>query len=187
MSDRQRTISREVSLTGPGMFSGEQSTLTISPADADSGITFVREEGDHIARIPALVQNVLKRPRRTCLRNGTLHVETIEHCMAALSGTGITNAVVRITGAGGEAPGYDGSSEQIVRAIESAGLVEQDLPIHSLIIKKPVQVSQGEATLAALPGPTDHLEVIYDFEAPPPIGRQVFSFHLGSDDFVKQI
>ena len=118
MSDRQRTISREVSLSGPGMFSGEQSTLTIGPADADTGITFVREQGDHIARIPALVQNVLKRPRRTCLRNGTLHVETVEHCMAALSGLRINNAVVRISGGViGEVPGVDGSSQPFVQAL----------------------------------------------------------------------
>jgi UDP-3-O-[3-hydroxymyristoyl] N-acetylglucosamine deacetylase/3-hydroxyacyl-[acyl-carrier-protein] dehydratase len=188
MSDRQRTISREVSLTGPGMFSGEQSTLTIGPADADSGITFVREQGDHIARIPALVQNVLKRPRRTCLRNGTLHVETVEHCMAALSGLRINNAVVRISGGViGEVPGVDGSSQPFVQALEQAGVVEQDAELRPLIITKPLQVSHGDATLAALPGPTDHLEIIYDFEAPAPIGRQVFAFHLGDDDFISQV
>src|SRR5687768_3559602 len=188
MSDRQRTISREVSLTGPGMFSGEQSTLTISPADADSGITFVREQGDHIARIPALVANVLKRPRRTCLRNGTLHVETVEHCMAALAGTAIHNAIVRITGGTiGELPSGDGSSQPFVQAIEEAGVVEQDAPLSPIIIRKPVQVGLGDATLAAMPGPDDRLEIIYDFEAPPPIGRQVFGFHLGADDFVNQI
>src|SRR5687768_10871060 len=188
MSDRQRTISREVSLTGLGMFSGEQSTLTIGPADADSGITFVREQGDHTARIPALVQNVLKRPRRTCLRNGTLHVETVEHCMAALSGLKINNALVRITGGViGEVPGVDGSSQPFVQAIEQAGIAEQDAELKPLIITRPIQVSHGDATLAALPGPTDHLEIIYDFEAPAPIGRQVFAFHLGDDDFVTQV
>ena len=48
---------------------------------------------------------MLKRPRRTCLRNGTLLVETVEHCMAALSGMGIDNAVVRVEGgSSGEVP-----------------------------------------------------------------------------------
>jgi UDP-3-O-[3-hydroxymyristoyl] N-acetylglucosamine deacetylase/3-hydroxyacyl-[acyl-carrier-protein] dehydratase len=188
MSDRQRTISREVSLTGLGLFSGEQSTLTIAPADPDTGITFVREQGDHTARIPALVQNVLKRPRRTCLRNGTLHVETVEHCMAALSGLNINNAVVRISGGViGEVPGVDGSSQPFVQALEQAGIAEQDAELKPLVITRPIQVSHGDATLAALPGPTDHLEIIYDFEAPAPIGRQVFVFHLGGDDFISQV
>ena len=188
MSDRQRTISREVSLTGLGLFSGEQATLTIGPAEPDTGITFVREQGDHTARIPALVQNVLKRPRRTCLRNGTLHVETVEHCMAALSGLNINNAVVRISGGViGEVPGVDGSSQPFVQAIEQVGVVEQDAQLSPIVITKPIQVSHGDATLAALPGPTDHLEIIYDFEAPAPVGRQVFAFHLGGDDFITQV
>src|SRR4029078_6869458 len=97
-SNRQKTISREVSLAGPGLFSGETATLTFAPAEAGSGITFVREQDGKIATIPALVENVLKRPRRRCLRNGTLFVETIEHCMAALSGLGIDNALVRVSG-----------------------------------------------------------------------------------------
>ena len=192
MSDRQHTISRDVSLEGPGLFSGDPATLTLSPAAPNSGITFVREHGEHIARIPALVQNVIKRPRRTCLRNGTLRVETVEHCMAALSGMGIDNATVRIAGGAiGELPGGDGSSKPFVDALQDAGLTEQDAALDPLIITKPVQVKSGDATLAALPGPTDRLEIIYEFEAGPPVGRQVYSFRLGGegaeDDFINQL
>jgi len=188
MSDRQKTISREVKLAGPGLFSGEQATLTIGPSAPGSGITFIREQGDHEARIPALVENVLKRPRRTCLRNGTLHVETVEHCMAALAGLGINNATVRIAGGvSGEVPGIDGSSQPFVQAIDEVGLTEQEAAVVPLVINRPVQVANGERTLAALPGPTDHLEIIYDFEAAPPVGRQIFSFHLGLEDFAKQV
>jgi UDP-3-O-[3-hydroxymyristoyl] N-acetylglucosamine deacetylase/3-hydroxyacyl-[acyl-carrier-protein] dehydratase len=122
------------------------------------------------------------------LRNGTLFVETVEHCLAALSGMGIDNAVVRLTGGrAGEIPGGDGSSMSFVEAIQEAGIVDQEAEQQPLIIKKPVQVSNGDATLAALPGPTDRLEIIYDFEAGPPIGRQTVSFYLGEDDFVHQL
>ena len=188
MSARQRTILREVSLAGPGLFSGEQATLTFAPAEPDSGITFLREQDGKVATIPAQISNVLKRPRRTCLRNGTLFVETIEHCMAALIGMGIDNAVVRVAGGHvGEIPGGDGSSKIFVDALRDAGTAEQDAQREPLIITKPVQVSHGDATIAALPGPTDRLEVIYEFEAGPPIGRQVFSFRLGDDDFIEQL
>ncbi len=187
-SDRQKTISREVTFAGPGLFSGEDATLTIGPAVANAGITFVREQDGKVAHIQALVANVMKRPRRTCLKNGTLFVETIEHCMAALAGLGIDNAIVKVSGGtAGEVPGGDGSSEPFVRVIQEAGLTEQDSPLLPLIIKKPIQVTDKDATIAALPGPTDRLEIIYDFEAPAPIGRQVFAFHLGDDDFVKQL
>src|SRR5205814_5109811 len=133
----------------------------------------MREQGEKVATIPALVQSVLKQPRRTCLRNGTLRVETVEHCMAALAGLGIDNAIVKLSGGTvGEIPGGDGSSKSFVDAIESAGVIEQAAESRPLIISKPVQVALGDATLAALPGPKDHLEIIYNFEAPPPVGRQ---------------
>jgi UDP-3-O-[3-hydroxymyristoyl] N-acetylglucosamine deacetylase/3-hydroxyacyl-[acyl-carrier-protein] dehydratase len=185
---KQRTISHEASITGPGLFSGEPSTVTFIPAEPDTGINFVREQEGKVSTIPASVYNVLRRPRRTCLKNGTLLVETVEHCMAALAGMGIDNATVKVSGGMvGELPGGDGSSRQFVEAIQEAGIVEQDQPSNPLIIRKPVQVAAEGATLAALPGPTDRLEVIYDFEARAPIGRQVITFHLGDDDFVSQL
>jgi UDP-3-O-[3-hydroxymyristoyl] N-acetylglucosamine deacetylase/3-hydroxyacyl-[acyl-carrier-protein] dehydratase len=188
----QRTIAREVSLVGPGLFSGEPATLTFTPAGPGSGITFVRELGEKIATIPALVQNVMKRPRRTCLRNGTLHVETVEHVLAALTGLGVSNAQVKLSGsATGELPMGDGSSEPFVRALHDAGIEEQDADADPLVIRKPLQVSIGDATIAALPGPSDRLEIMYEFEAGPPVGRQVFTFHLSqetaADDFEKEL
>jgi UDP-3-O-[3-hydroxymyristoyl] N-acetylglucosamine deacetylase/3-hydroxyacyl-[acyl-carrier-protein] dehydratase len=188
MPRRQQTIEREVSISGPGLFSGEPATLTFAPAEPDSGITFIREQDHKIATIQAMVQNVLKRPRRTCLRNGSLFVETVEHCMAALSGMGVDNAIVKLTGGtSGEVPGGDGSSVPFVNAIRDAGMIEQPIEQAPLVITRPIQVSIGEATLAALPGPTDHLEIIYSFEGQAPVGRQLFSFQLGPDDFVNQL
>ena len=195
MSLQQKTISREISLDGAGLFSGEPAKLTFAPSGKDTGITFIREQDSRTTNIPANIHNVLKRPRRTCLRNGTLYVETVEHCLAALSGMGISNATVTLSGGmSGEIPGGDGSSKIFVDALTDAGVTEQDAPVQPLIIRKPVQVSIGDASLAALPGPTDHLEIIYDFEAGPPVGRQTISFHfgngngfIGADDFVSQL
>jgi len=141
-----------------------------------------------MATIPALVQNVVKRPRRTCLKNGTLQIETVEHVLAAMTGLGIDNATVTVSESKtGEIPMGDGSSVDFIEVLHGAGVVEQDKPIEPMIIKKPVQVTLGDATLAALPGPTDRLEIIYDFEAGAPIGRQVFGFQLGRDDFLKEL
>ncbi len=184
----QRTLANTVSLSGPGLFSGEQATLTLAPGEADAGILFVRCDGANRTTLPAMVRHVSNRPRRTCLKNGTLGVETIEHCMAALSGMGIANAVLTVTGGTiGELPGGDGSSEAFVNAIQQAGIVEQDRPVRPLIITKPLQVTRDDATLAALPGPTDRLEIIYDFEADAPIGRQTLAFELGVGDFAAQL
>ncbi len=177
-----------MSLTGPGLFSGESATLTFGPAEKDAGITFIREQDGKVAAIAARIENVLKRPRRTCLRNGSLFVETIEHCMAALSGLEIDNAIVRVSGGlAGEIPGGDGSSRAFVDALTQAGWTDQDAVKQPLIIKEPVTVSDGDASISALPGPTDRLEIVYEFEAPAPVGRQVFSFHVGADDFITQL
>jgi UDP-3-O-[3-hydroxymyristoyl] N-acetylglucosamine deacetylase/3-hydroxyacyl-[acyl-carrier-protein] dehydratase len=189
--EHQKTIGREVSFSGRGLFSGETATVTLSPAGAGEGITFVREQDGKVALIRAMIQNVLKRPRRTCLKNGTLLVETVEHCMAALSGMGVDNAKVRVSGGKvGELPAGDGSSRPFVELVELAGVVEQDAPLDPLIIRKPEQVSIGDAALAALPGPSDHLEILYEFEAGEPLGRQIFSYTLKPGDgahFASQI
>jgi UDP-3-O-[3-hydroxymyristoyl] N-acetylglucosamine deacetylase/3-hydroxyacyl-[acyl-carrier-protein] dehydratase len=162
--------------------------LTFAPAEVGAGITFVREQDSRVATIPAHISNVMKLPRRTCLRNGTLHIETVEHCLAALAGLGIDNAIVKITGGNvGELPGIDGSARPFVDAINEAGIVEQDRAQTPLIIKKPIEVTSGDAQIAALPGPTDHLEVIYSFEAPEPLGKQTIRFTLGDDDFVNML
>ncbi|MFN4243286.1 MAG: 3-hydroxyacyl-ACP dehydratase FabZ [Tepidisphaerales bacterium] len=179
MKLHQRTISRDVSVSGPGLFTGETVTLTFSPGQQDSGITFVRESAGKTATIPAVVAHVMKRPRHTCLRNGTLSIQTVEHCMAALAGLGIDNVVVKVSGGlAGELPMGDGSSRVFVDALLKANPVDQEAVKNPLVISQPVQVSLGDATLAALPGPTDYLEVIYEFEGPPPVGRQVFSYRL---------
>lgn len=184
----QQTISREVTVEGPGLFSGEKATLTFGPADPNTGITFLRQQDDKMVAIPALVSHVIKRPRRSCLRNGSLVVETVEHCLAALSGMGVDNATVRITGGNtGELPGCDGSAKDFAEAIVRAGLVDQPADRNPLIIRKPVQVSMDDATLAALPGPEDCLEIIYDFEADLPVGRQICAFRLGGDNFLEQL
>ena len=72
-------------------------------------------------------------------------------------------------------------------AITEAGPVELAAAKQPLVITEPITVTDGDASISALPGPTDRLEIVYEFEAPAPVGRQVFSFHVGADDFVTQL
>ncbi|MEM8872898.1 MAG: UDP-3-O-acyl-N-acetylglucosamine deacetylase [Planctomycetota bacterium] len=204
----QTTIANSVTVDGPGLFSGEPARLTFRPAEPDTGIRFQRSAGDVRADIPALIDNLLERPRHTCLRNGSLRVETVEHCLAALAGLGIRNTVISVEsdaegsgeGFSGELPMVDGSSRPFVDAVLEAGVQEQAGTVEPLIIRQPVQVAHGDATLAALPGPTDHLEILYQFEDEGPdgtgvVGRQTKFFKLyppyagkgTADDFVEQI
>ena len=186
--EQQKTIGKEVKLRGPGLFSGEIADLILEPADVNAGITFIREQDGRRAPIPATIHHVMKSPRRTCLHNGTMCVETVEHVMAALHGMGINNATLTVSGGStGEMPMGDGSAKIFCDAIENAGIVEQNLPVEPLIIRRPIHITDGRASIAALPGPLDRLEVIYDFEAPMPVGHQIFAFRLGEDNFAEDV
>jgi UDP-3-O-[3-hydroxymyristoyl] N-acetylglucosamine deacetylase/3-hydroxyacyl-[acyl-carrier-protein] dehydratase len=189
----QTTLRKPATIQGPGLFTGEPATLTLRPADPGSGIRFVRIHDGHRSVIPARIEHLMEAPRRTALRNGKLSVETVEHCLAACAGMGVRNAEIELSHTStGELPMGDGSSRLFVEAIDEAGIEEQDgEPVLPLVITEPVHVQAGDATVAALPGPTDHLEIVYTFEAPEPVGRQVFCFHLmdgqAADDFTRDV
>ena len=186
MNPPQKTIVSEAVVSGRGLFTGEPATLTFKPAPAGHGVVFVRSDLDRPVRIPALVQQITKRTRRSTIRNGADSVETIEHCMSAIHGLGIDNIEVNI--AGGEVPGVDGSCLPFVQALQSAGIVEQSAEKQFLRISEPVEVTDGTSTLIASPAAGDEFQMIFDLDygANTPIGHQLFSYTLG-DNFADVI
>ncbi|HET9553426.1 MAG TPA: UDP-3-O-acyl-N-acetylglucosamine deacetylase, partial [Anaeromyxobacteraceae bacterium] len=101
----QRTVAKRVSCTGVGLHSGAPVTLTLAPAPADAGITFVRM--DLGVEIPARNDLVVDTKLSTSIALGPARVSTIEHVMAALFGMGIDNCRVEVDGP--EIPIMDGS------------------------------------------------------------------------------
>ena len=95
---QQRTIQKEVEFCGRGLFGGEEARVCLKPADPDTGIVFVCASGEVQVALPARVDYLASRPRRTSLRNGTAGVETIEHCLAACAGLGIDNLQIEVLG-----------------------------------------------------------------------------------------
>jgi len=171
----QQTISRDVELEGRGLFTGEQVSLRLRPGDPNSGVCFVRTDQTPPIRIAALVDNVSKRARRTALKNGTVSIETVEHCLGACAGLGLDNLQIELKG--NELPGFDGSSITFVEGLRRAGLQRQDAEVVPHVISEVVRVSDGDSELVALP-PLDpdaeSFEVSYDLDygADSPIGRQ---------------
>ncbi len=185
---RQRTIKNPTEVQGRGLFDGEPCRLRFVPAPADSGIAFLRADGNGQAvRIGADVANVAKRSRRTTLANAQAGVETVEHVLSAVAGLGIDNIAIEVSG--NETPSTDGSSMPFVEALREAGVVEQDADERTFAIPAPITVTEGDAMLTALPGPADVLDILYDLDYGniPSIGRQVFGFRLGGDDYVTQV
>ncbi|NJO83615.1 MAG: UDP-3-O-acyl-N-acetylglucosamine deacetylase [Blastochloris sp.] len=185
-SNQQCTIAREVCLSGRGLFSGQAVNLCFKPAPDDHGIVFVRTDLNG-ARLPALVTNVARRPRRSALRVGEATVEMIEHCMSALMGLGIDNVTVEVDAV--ELPGADGSAQPYVETLQQAGIAEGTQPRRKLVLEEPVEIRVEDMTLVALPRTEEGMSILYelDYASHPAIGRQLGQFTLGSDDFAKEI
>ncbi len=186
--NNQRTISKLVEISAPGLFSGDNCHMRFLPAEVGSGVAFVRTGGDAgPVRIPCDVANLIPRPRRTALEYDGQTIETVEHVLSAVAGLGIDNLTIECDSS--EAPSLDGSPLPFVDVLQNAGIVEQDAQRKVFAIDEPIVVSEGEASVSALPGPTDRLEIIYelDYSETPAIGKQVFSFCLGSGDYAREI
>ena len=183
----QQTIANPTEVSGRGLFTGEEVTVRFHPGLPDSGIVFVRGDGSSSSRIQAHVNNVTKRARRTSLRNGTLSVETVEHCLAALHGLGIDNAEIELTG--NELPSGDGSAALYVAALQQAGTQPQAAPRKPLVIRETIRVSEGDAELIAVPTETDELNILYDLDYGPesPVPRQLFAVRLSPEAFAADI
>ncbi len=185
---QQRTIKEPVEVDGRGLFSSEPARVRFCPAQANTGIVFVRTDTPKPARITATAANVATQAdRRTSLRDGTIAIETVEHLLAAVNGLGIDNIVIEVTAQ--EAPGADASCKPFVDALLGVGIEEQDAERRIFVIDTPTAVSQGDAMLAALPGESEFLDILYDLDYGPvkSIGRQVLGFRLHVDDFLSQI
>jgi UDP-3-O-[3-hydroxymyristoyl] N-acetylglucosamine deacetylase / 3-hydroxyacyl-[acyl-carrier-protein] dehydratase len=174
----QKSIAAEASVSGRGLFTSTPATLTFKPAPPGHGIVFVRTDLSRPVRIPALVQHVTKRSRRTAIKSGADTVETIEHCMSAVAGLGLDNLEIEITGP--EVPGMDGSSLPFVEALTKAGIVEQPAERQSLTITAPLEVRDGGAALIASPPNAEELQIFYDLDYGnfEPIKQQFFAYEL---------
>jgi UDP-3-O-[3-hydroxymyristoyl] N-acetylglucosamine deacetylase/3-hydroxyacyl-[acyl-carrier-protein] dehydratase len=183
---QQQTIQNEVELPGRGLFTGSPVNVRFKPAPPDSGITFVRTDQPEPIRIAARIENLTKRDRRTALRNGTVSIETVEHCLAAAGGLFIDNLEIELDNA--ELPSADGSSRPFVDALLEAGIVTQPSERRKLNITETIRLTDEGAELLAWPGDDDRLDIIYELDyGAGPVGRQVFRFALDRDSFVSDL
>jgi UDP-3-O-acyl N-acetylglucosamine deacetylase len=184
---KQKTIKTDVTIEGPGLFSGQNCTMRFVPAGPDSGVAFLRRDLDPPARIAANITSTTARDRRTSLAQGDAVVETVEHVLSAVWGMGIDNLTIETNTP--EVPNTDGSAKIFTDAIAHAGIQAQDAQLQKYIITEPVVVTSGQAMIAALPGTEDTLEILYDldYSQNPGIGRQAMRFDLGVDDYAGQI
>jgi UDP-3-O-[3-hydroxymyristoyl] N-acetylglucosamine deacetylase len=185
---KQTTLCEEASVSGIGVHSGSPVTLTLHPADAGTGIVFLRTglPGRSDCEIRADVRAVTATEFATVLGDddGPL-CATAEHVLAALTGLGVDNAVVEVDGP--EVPIMDGSAEAFVAAIDHAGVRSLDAPRRFLKVLKPVRVTQGRSVGEILPNSRGlRLEVDIDFDHPL-IGRQRCALDISPANFRREL
>lgn len=177
----QHTVAHAASCLGVGVHSGAPARLTILPAPAGSGITFVRADLAEHNRIPALYNAVTDTRMCTVLANSAgTSIATVEHVMAALHGCGVDNAEVHVDGP--EIPIMDGSSAPFVALIEQAGLLAQDATRRFIKVLRPVRVEENGKWSSLAPADVRTYEFEIDF-ASKAIGRQTRSFALQDGSF----
>ena len=174
MSERQRTIVKDVAIQGTGIHNGEPSAVRITPAPAGTGIVFIRTDLPHRPAIPAapkFAQDKGIGMRRTVLAKDGVEIQTVEHLVASFWGLGIDNAYVEISGS--EVPGLDGSAAPFVRLLRTAGAVEQDAPRKYFALREPIVVEQNGSTLAIYPD--QGFKISYTLSYPHPVLRTQFA------------
>ena len=178
----QNTVAASVTLSGIGVHNGLGASLTLHPAEPDTGIVFLlTDERGREVEVPATHKNVCCTELCTRLgdANGTA-VSTVEHLMAAISALAIDNLVIEVEGE--EVPIMDGSAADFVNAIDQVGIVPQGAPRKFIKVLKPIRVEHGPAWGELTPADTTPFSIAIDF-ADETIGYQEVNFDLGADVF----
>ncbi|HKK12145.1 MAG TPA: bifunctional UDP-3-O-[3-hydroxymyristoyl] N-acetylglucosamine deacetylase/3-hydroxyacyl-ACP dehydratase [Flavobacteriaceae bacterium] len=154
---KQKTIKNEVSLTGVGLHTGKEVTLTFLPAPANNGFSFKRIDLEGSPIIEADVNFVTNTQRGTCLEKNGVIIQTSEHVLAALVGMDIDNAIIQLDAS--EPPIMDGSSKFFVQALEKAGIVEQDVFREEYVVSDVISYNDEESGSEIIVMPSKEFQV----------------------------
>ena len=146
----QKTINKELNFRGVGLHSGLAVTMTIKPAEPNSGIIFKRTDLKKNNIIIPNIFNVSSALFCTTISNEEgVSVSTLEHLMGALFGLGIDNALIEIDNY--EVPILDGSAKIFVEEILKAGIKISSVPIKVIKIEKKIQFIDGNKKISIEP------------------------------------
>lgn len=182
----QQTLKSPIGCTGIGLHNGADVNLMLRPAASGTGIIFRRTDisGD-AADVLADVHNVVDAMLGTTIGNASgTTVATIEHLMAALRGAGIDNLIVELDGP--EVPIMDGSAAPFLFLLECTGIVTQNAPRRAIEVLKPVEVIDGDKSVAISPAPGFSLGFEIDFDSAT-IGHQNLEVQLVNGNFKNMI
>ncbi len=178
----QTTIKKSVELVGIGLHKGSPVKLRLEPLESNSGIVFYRSDVD--VSIPLIPDNVVDTKMATVIGKDGYVISTIEHLLSAVYAYGIDN--LRVIVDADEVPVMDGSSASFCMLLDEAGIAELDVPKKIMIIKKDVEIKEGEKYVKLSPSP----DLNYDFTIKfphPVIQEQAFVLKFTKESYKNEI
>lgn len=185
---KQTTLADQVVIEGIGVHQGRPARVVLHPAEAGSGITFLRTNLPNGRERLIEARNHSVRDTQLCTIIGDetgATIATIEHLMSALAGLGVDNVLVEVDGP--EMPILDGSSRLFVDAIDQVGIRALGALRKVIKVLKPVRVELGNAFVELLPreqGFRLDVEIAFDSKV---IGRQAYGFDLDPTAYRREI
>lgn len=185
MRSRQRTLDARIEAEGIGVHSGKRVSVSLQPAEADSGVVFVRSDLDVASEIPARYDCVSDVRLSTRLSDADGNrISTVEHLLSAFFVCGVDNARIELDAE--EIPIMDGSAAPFAQLIQNVGIKCLDAPVNYLRILQPVSVEDGKKRVELSPYDGFAIEVKVDF-GDKVIGRQEFHGDMAVADFLREV
>ena len=185
MFEKQRTVKTPISLSGIGLHTGNQCTMTFRPAPPNHGIVFVRMDLPGNPSVIADIDHVVDISRGTTLQHGEARVHTVEHVLAAFAGLQIDNMIVELDN--NEPPIGDGSAKPYVDKLLEAGIENQDADKYYLEIDAPMSSSESDRGVDLVVAPSDDLRITFLIDYRNPVlGTQYTTLQNLEQEFVEE-
>ncbi|NLY03612.1 MAG: UDP-3-O-acyl-N-acetylglucosamine deacetylase [Campylobacter sp.] len=180
---KQTTIAKRVEGVGIGLHKGEPINITLEPLEADLGVIFYRK--DEGVTIKANSSSVINTQMATVIGDDKgAYISTIEHLVSAVASYGIDN--IRIVLDANEAPIMDGSSISFCMMLDEAGIKELDAPKKVIVIKKDIEVRDGDKFVKISPSTNPTFDYTINFDHPI-IGKQRYIFEFSKQKYIEEI
>lgn len=165
-AQNQQTLKGSVTLSGVGLHTGKSVNMTLKPANPGFGFRFQRVDLPDKPVVKADADYVVDTSRGTTLEHNGARVSTIEHTLAALVGMGIDNALIELDGP--EVPIMDGSAREIIDAIQSVGIQDQEAKRVVYNIDQNIHFYDPIKNVDMLAVPSNHYQIttLIDFNSP---------------------
>ena len=182
---KQKTLKNSFSLSGKGLHTGLDLTVTFNPAPENTGYRIQRIDLEGQPVIEAIAEKVADTQRGTVLAQGDVRVSTVEHALAALYALGIDNCLIQVDGP--EFPILDGSAVMYVEKIREVGIEEQAATKEWFIIRKKIEIRDEESgsCITILPDDQFSITTMCSFESK--FINSQFATLDNMDDFASEV